>query len=973
LLTLEAPAPAPRPRRREPRPPAWSRAVDPLALVAVGVLVGLGELNLLAIGDVSLAVHQLAAVMAGTALLLVLRYVRSSRLSLLGPAAYALAVALLLVVLARGRGAYGAQRWLSLGSFDIQPSELAKLGVLLLLALLLSGRRPGWRRAAGAMAAAAVPIALTLRQPDLSTATLLTLLAFVLLLLARAPLALLAGVLATGAAAAPLLVHFLRPYQLARLNAFLSGASSSGGPGWAILQAHIAVGRGGLLGSAQDPLHGLLALYLPARESDLAFASLVEQWGLAAGIAAVAAVIVLVWRLALASRRARTRQSGLVAAGLALLIGCETVVSVGGNLGALPLAGVPFPFLSYGGTVAAVHLAALGIALAGPREARRRELWMPPRWLRLQPRLVRLASIGFALQLAALSVFAYHLQAASGPQLREAGEVQMSRCAVLPAPRGMLTDRHGAPLATAAAVDDVLVPPGLLQGRPAAQRQLAALMGIAPASLQRLLDQPADGPVVNLGEVPADVGARIQFSQIPGLAVVQAPHRTYPYGSLLGPLLGYTGLASPGDLRGRPDLGLNSYDGRTGLERQYDAVLRGVDGTQCFYVDPAGRTAALGPYTPPVPGSDVRLTLDLGLQQDATGALAGALRGVAGQPRGDQGAVVVMDARTGAVLAMASLPSVDNSVFGPPGDPAAIQRAGEGAGDPMLEHATQDAMPPGSTFKLVVGAADTVFGAIPIGQVIPTGYTFSLGDHTFHGWTSLPPQNLTQAIGWSNDVYFYKLALALGPDRIHDVGSQLGVGTATGIDLPGESPGYLGTPGIVEQLGGTWYPGTSVILGIGQGEVTATPLQDARWTAAVTTGRLVTPRLGLAFGAGGQATALPAPAPAALPFAGALGPVRDGMRLAVTGGTATLLRDVPAPAGAKTGTAEDPSTPSGGEDAWFTAVAPIDNPEVVVTVLVRGGGEGAITSGPVADQVLRYYFAHRDAILRTAPFAPLPG
>jgi cell division protein FtsI/penicillin-binding protein 2 len=265
-----------------------------------------------------------------------------------------------------------------------------------------------------------------------------------------------------------------------------------------------------------------------------------------------------------------------------------------------------------------------------------------------------------------------------------------------------------------------------------------------------------------------------------------------------------------------------------------------------------------------------------------------------------------------------------------------------------------------------------VFGAIPPSQVIPTGYTFSFGDHVFHGWGPLPPQNLPQAIGWSNDVYFYKLALALGPDRVHQVGSQLGVGLPTGIDLPGESPGLLGTPDSVQREGGTWYAGTSVILGIGQGEVAATPLQNARWTAAVTTGQVVTPHVGLAFESAGAATALPSPAPAPLPFAAALTPVRDGMRLAVDQGTATVVRDVPMPAGAKTGTAEDPSTPSGGEDAWFTAVAPIDHPEVVVTVLVRGGGEGGLTAGPVADRLLRYYAAHRDAITSTAPYASFP-
>jgi cell division protein FtsI/penicillin-binding protein 2/cell division protein FtsW (lipid II flippase) len=970
VLTLEEAG-----TRHRPAPPAqrlggWE--IDWPAVLAVAALVGLGELNLLAIGGGGLAVHQLLSVIGGLALLCLLLRVRAASLPLLGTMMYALTVLLLLAVTFKGRGAYGAQRWFSLGIFDLQPSELAKLGLLLLLATLLGGGRAGWERAAAALAAAAVPIGLTLLQPDLSTASVLAALALAMLVVARAPVPMLAGLVGAAAAVAPLAVRFLRPYQVARLHAFLSGTSSSSGPGWALLQAHIAVAWGGLFGRFQDPLHLLLATYLPARQTDLAFASLVEQWGLVGGAAAVVAVVVLVWRLTSASRRARTRSGALVAAGLAVLLGVETVVSVGGNLGVLPMAGVPFPFVSYGGTVAAVHLAALGLALAGPREARRRRLWMPARWALRQPRLVRLAGLGIAMQLVGLSLLAWHLQQASGPELRSVGTVQMSRCVRLPASRGIIADRHGTPVAVDAPEDQVLAVPGLVVSRPATARRLSALTGVAPAELHRLLRQPADGPAVRVATVPSTVGAQLQAADLTGVMVTQSPRRAYPYGPLLGPLLGFTGVASPEDMAARPDLALGSYVGKAGLERQYDALLRGIDGSQCFSVDPLGRPVAAAQHTPPVPGANLQLSLDLGMQEAATGALADALRGVPGQPRGDQGAVVVMSAQTGDLLALASLPAYDDNAFGPPADLAAVRQAAGAPGDPMLEHAAQDAVPPGSTFKLVVGAADTVFGAIPVGQVIPTGYTFTLGDHTYHGWGTLPPQDLTQAIGWSNDVYFYKLALALGPDRIHQVGSQLGVGQRTGIDLPDESAGLLGTPESVQRMGETWYPGTSVILGIGQGYVTVTPLQNARWTAAVTTGQLVTPHLGLAFQPGGSAAmALPGPVPVALPFAGGLGPVRDGMRLAVTQGTATLLRDVQMPVGGKTGTAEDPSTPSGGEDAWFTSVAPIDHPEIVVTVLVRGGGEGGLTSAPVADRLLRLYAAGRDAILAAAPYAPL--
>jgi cell division protein FtsI/penicillin-binding protein 2 len=167
----------------------------------------------------------------------------------------------------------------------------------------------------------------------------------------------------------------------------------------------------------------------------------------------------------------------------------------------------------------------------------------------------------------------------------------------------------------------------------------------------------------------------------------------------------------------------------------------------------------------------------------------------------------------------------------------------------------------------------------------------------------------------------------------------------------------------VSDDGATWYPGSTVIMGIGQGYLTVTPLQNARWTAAVATGRLVTPRLGLATGTGDTWAAVPSPTPVQLPFAGALGPIRDGMRAAVTGGTATQLADLPAPVGAKTGTAEDASLPNGTYDNWVTVAAPIHDPTLVVTVLTQGANS-ATTIGHTA---VAYYLSHQAEIQQTAP------
>ena len=378
-------------------------------------------------------------------------------------------------------------------------------------------------------------------------------------------------------------------------------------------------------------------------------------------------------------------------------------------------------------------------------------------------------------------------------------------------------------------------------------------------------------------------------------------------------------------------------------------------------VDPKGVPVTVSEVAAPVPGATLRVSLDLQLQQQATAILGDAIRKDHYHP--DQGALVVMDAGSGQLLAMASLPSYDDNLYGPPLDEKALAAAAGGAGHPMLEHATQVAAPPGSTFKLVTASAQVDFGVLAPDQVVPTGYTFGFGNVTFHGWGWLPAQNLSQAIAWSNDVYFYKVALSLGPDRIKEAGSLLGAGQPSGIDLPGENGGLLGTPELVARRGGTWYPGNSVILGIGQGFVTATPMQVTRWSAAISTGATVTPHLGLAYRTPNAIGQLDFPAPKRLPFADRLGPVREGMRQAVFA-IDPEVRNLPVPAGAKTGTAEDSSTVSGDADSWFAATAPYDNAQVAGVVFARGGGEGFLSGVPLRN-ILAYYFANQAAIMAT--------
>ena len=945
------------PRHRWDAVNSW---LDRLAIAAAVFLVLLGALNLYAVEGGGAAVRQLAVVAPGLVLFVVLRQVRIERLPALGWSVYGLAVLLLAAVPFVGNATKGARRWIGVGAFSVQPSELAKLGLLLVLAHVLSSDRSPGKRLLFAVGLWAIPTGLTLLQPDLSTAILLCALLAAMLILARLPWRYLLPPLGAALVAAPLALPLLHDYQLQRLQGFLTGSAEMAG-GYTLQQAHIAVAMGGLTGRFSDEARRLVAEYLPENHTDLAFASVAQQFGFVAVLVALAVTVLIVWRMALAARGSRTTIGMLVGGGLAVLFGTQVAISVGGNLGLLPIAGIPFPLLSYGGSAALVYLAAMGVVIATRRDSARRRLWAPPRWSRSSPRGLARLAFGLTVALLGSAWYGHHLQTAQGDSLRQAGKTQMTRCVRLPAARGLITDRHGVLLAGNNDQSEVAGLPAVLRRDAAAVAALAELLR-RPAEDIKGTVAASDGMLVKLGQVDGPTGQRISEAKLPGVVLLPSPKRVYPAGALVGPFIGYVGADTEKDHQRWPGLPIGERVGRSGMERRYDPVLRGVAGEQCFLVDPKGRPVALDRYRPAVPGLTLRLSIDLGLQRQLSDALAAAVA----KSGGDLGGAVALDPKTGQVLAMASVPAIDNNVYGPPLDEAALQQAKAAPGHPTLEHATQVAAPPGSIFKPVVAAANLALPnpVLAPDTVIPTGGSYTYGGHRFNNWKPMGPQSLAGAIAWSNDVYFYKLGVMLGPERIHEIGTALGVGQPTGIDLD-ETAGELGTPESTKKRGGTWYPASTVVLGIGQGHITTTPIQAARWTAAIATGQLVTPRLGLDFAAPDQAaTAVPAPPANPLPFAAVLGPVREGMRQVVISGTATILKDVGFSVLAKTGTAEDPATPNGDTDAWLVAAAPAEDPGIAIAVLVRGGGHGGETAGPVVKSALQYFGAHRAELAR---------
>ncbi len=930
------------------------RPSDPWLVAAAVALVALGMLNMISTGMSSLAVRHALLAAVGLGAMWVTSRMRIAALGRFGWALFTASVVLLAAVPLVGIATKGAQRWLDLGVFTLQPSEIAKLALVMVPAAILAG---GYTlgRFVGVLIVSAVPIALVALQPDLSTAVVLVATVLLMLILARVPLRSLFPLFALGLASLPMAVLFLRPYQLERIHVFLSNDADPQGSGWAAWQADIAIGSAGWWGLGREPDYDLRAQYLPESEHDLAFASLVYGWGLVAGIAVVAAVVIIVWRSVVAARVARTREAALVAAGIGGLFGLHTVVSVAQSLSLLPHTGMPIPIFSYGGTASIIGFVSIGLVLAVRRDGVTRPLWVTEPKKRRLPRGVSVGALTLTASLAGMSVFAWQLQTAHGTELRATSDTQMLRCIRLPAERGHILDRAGVPVATNVAEYTVAVVARMFaEGAPSARYELAALLGMPPEKLDEELRSSTGGDIqVVLGRVGPEQARAIVDAQLPWVLVYPTGRRQYPHGEVLASLLGYVGIADEQDMELWPTLALGSRVGKAGLERQYDALLRGVDGRQCVYVDPSGRPVGTGERVDPIRGHDLRLHLDLGMQQAATDALAQTVRASGG----DLGAAVVMDARTGAVLALASVPGYDNNVYGPPADLAAIaaQTAASGPGR-MLNHAVQTAVPPGSTFKIVTASTNAAFDVLSPDAFLAGGAAYTYGGHTFANWQPMGPNNLLGAIQWSDNVYFYQLADLLGPHRIAQTAAELGAGALSGIDLPAESAGFVGTPENVESIGGAWYPGSTLLMGIGQGTVTATPIQVARWTAGIASGQMVTPKLAAAYGPG-DAVPIPTEEPRRLSFADKLEPVRAGMRASASAGTAGQLASLPVTAAAKTGTAEDPSAPGKGLNAWFSAVVPAESPEVVVTALVRGGGFGSATSGPVVKGLLERYLA----------------
>ena len=537
------------------------------------------------------------------------------------------------------------------------------------------------------------------------------------------------------------------------------------------------------------------------------------------------------------------------------------------------------------------------------------------------------------------------------------------RSLVVPAPRGLITDRHGVVLA-----ENV---PGYTVSlhAPSADSLIAALdriQGILPAdsaTRARILDQYRAAPseaVLVTRDAPFAVISALEEQRPwnPGLVIRTDPKRRYPFGAAVAHVVGYVGEVSEAELRSRtyPGARRGSLVGRAGVEQYYDDRLRGRDGLKFAEVDALGRTvreAGIEEGLPPSPGETIRTTVDIELQQFVEQAF----------PSGQRGAVVAMAPGSGEVLALYSSPSFDPNAFIGGIDPAVWARLSENRDFPLFDRAIQARYAPASPFKLAVAAMALRRGLVTIDSHmdVPCRGGLQYYNRYFRCWRLQGHGDLTlrEAVQYSCDVYFYQLGLRLQLTSLLQDGVEMGFGDPSGVDLPNENaPIFPPSTEYYNQRYGPrgWTSAVTLNLAIGQGENTQTLINMVRFYAMLASPDGSTPEPRVVADPSAERHSLGLSPEA-------LRDLRDALVAVVDRGTAAGAQVADLKIAGKTGTAQNPHGPDHG---WFIGFAPADAPTIVVGAVVEFAEHGSSVA-PLVTRIMARHLLGADAVRARGP------
>jgi penicillin-binding protein 2 len=551
------------------------------------------------------------------------------------------------------------------------------------------------------------------------------------------------------------------------------------------------------------------------------------------------------------------------------------------------------------------------------------------------------------------------------------------------APRGRMLDRNNRVLVDNFPSFTILAQWEFLKSLQEHVGAIAEGLGMDPADLAKQIEtsrkrMPYKAVVIRDKVSRRDIAFvethRVEF---PELDLVSVESRLYPPEGFGANLFGYVGEVSDSDLD-RPELALaepGEQVGKSGLEREYDAILRGQDGERRVIVNSRGADMGVLDEKPPVAGHSLHLTIDYDLQQVAEESF-----------QGDNGALVALDPRTGEVLAMISRPAFDPNLFSKGISRADWNELIHDPRDPLLNRAIQAQLAPGSVYKVLLATAALESGSADMetsfycpGGATFYGRFFKCWEKKGHGRV-----NIHQAIVHSCDVFFYNLGKNLGIDAISEYSTSFGLGHKTGIDLPNEETGTMPSEEWKERVfHEKWYAGETISISIGQGALTVTPLQVAYSVGGIASGGYFpTPHLVSWKELESLGRKPPAVTERRAPLSDqTVIAVTDGMYGVVNegGGTGGRARIPGVDVAGKTGSAQVASvaTAKGAkgslkDNAWFVGLAPRRNPEIAVAVLYQGGEHGYLAA-PIAKAVIKAYFDKKNGVQPRFAVKPEPG
>ena len=591
--------------------------------------------------------------------------------------------------------------------------------------------------------------------------------------------------------------------------------------------------------------------------------------------------------------------------------------------------------------------------------------------------------VGLAFLLLAGQLWS--VQIANHAQYQRRAEVNRVRLVSEKPLRGVIYDRAGRQVARNVASWTLAIRPADLPRTREARDDVLARLGrifeLDPQEIGKLVDAARDDPFT-----PARIKAPItrelaliveeQLDRFPGVVIQHTPIRQYPEGSSLGKILGYTGPIPAAIFQARLEQGYERDDtlGISGVELTFEDALKGARGRRQVEVDALGReTNVLEVLEPVRPGGNVVLTIDTALQRRAAELLSAGMA----RARSGQGAVVALDPRNGDVLAMVSLPDYDNNLFAAGISGAEYRRLNEDRWTPLVNHAVGGLYPPGSTFKMVTAAAALQERVVTPQTRINCPPSVTVNGRVFRNWNPIGQGmlNVRQSLAQSCDIYFYETAggnpysrfQGLGIQKLSDYARQFGFGERTGIRLTGEERGLVPTEEWKRDVKKEpWFIGDSYNVGIGQGDLLATPLQLANMTAAIANGgTLYRPRVasGVRDASGAEIGSYPPEVIRKLPVSPEhMSVIQAGMRDVVFAPEGTAYHALKQPAfsmAGKTGTAEffGPLDARGNlpTHALFVGYAPFEAPRIAVAVIVHNGGEGSETAAPIAAELIKSY------------------